>query len=606
VQLLPEGIEQLARFAPDEVPAFRIVLGRAHWETGSSERALREYELAYEALEPLGPSADLAVALLRISGMHSFAFEHAEARDAAERAVAVAEAAGATSERTWALAFLAIALVGLGDPERALELSAASFDEAVANGWSHTAVNIVHNEVWTRAHLPIGGLDVALERLERCPFHPLQIGLFELCRAWAALASGDPRVALEQAEASLGLFGGRIQKFEWRAKVVMADALLELDRPDEAAAVLPARSTGAEVQDLVYECAARIGIALRLGRIDDATAVGDEIAASAQLRYPTPVGVAVEALLAGGRDDVAEAVIAGAGPWAASGPVREASARLALARGDSAAAAELAGRAVEQAEAVGLVRWARRARLLHAEALAAAGDEIGTQAVLQRLVDDAAAAGAARFVREGSALAGRLGLDVAPAAGADAAAAPELLPLGERLVTSLFADVRGYTGLAQTTAPAANAEALATLHRLAVTEVGRRHGIVDKFAGDAVMATFNATGARLDHTELAAEAALALRDKAALLDIPIGIGIAVGPAVVGRAVAGANVSVLGSTTNLAARLQAAAGTGEIVLAEEAHRRLNGWLAERGLTARDDLLELKGFAEPQRAYRLAAR
>ena len=105
-------------------------------------------------------------------------------------------------------------------------------------------------------------------------------------------------------------------------------------------------------------------------------------------------------------------------------------------------------------------------------------------------------------------------------------------------MTSLFADVRGYTGLAQAAAPAANAEVLATLHRLAVTEVGRRHGIVDKFAGDAVMATFNATGARLDHTELAAEAALALRDKAALLDIPIGIGIAVGPAVVGRAVAG--------------------------------------------------------------------
>jgi class 3 adenylate cyclase len=539
--------------------------------------------------------------------MHSFAFEHAEARDAAERAVAVAEAAGAAPERTWALAFLAIALVGLGEPERALELSAASFDEAVANGWSHTAVNIVHNEIWTRAHLPIGGLDVALERLERCPFHPLQIGLFELCRAWAALASGDPRVALEQAEAALGIFGGRAQKFEWRAKVVLADVLLELDRPDDAAAILPARSTGAELQDLVYECAARVGVALRLGRIDDATAMGDAIAASAQLRYPTPVGIAVEALVAGGRYDTAEAVIAGAGTWGASAPVREASARLALARGDSAAAAALVGRAVEQAEAVGLVRWARRARLLHAEALVAAGDGPGAQAVLQRLVDDAAAAGAARFVRDGSVLAGRLGLDVSPPAGTDAAAAaPELLPLGERLVTSLFADVRGYTGLAQTTAPAANAEALATLHRLAVTEVGRRHGIVDKFAGDAVMATFNATGARLDHTELAAEAALALRDKAALLDIPIGIGIAVGPAVVGRAVAGANVSVLGEATNLAARLQAAAGTGEIVLAEEAHRRLNGWLADRGLAAEPDLLELKGFPEPQPAYRLAGR
>ena len=65
------------------------------------------------------------------------------------------------------------------------------------------------------------------------------------------------------------------------------------------------------------------------------------------------------------------------------------------------------------------------------------------------------------------------------------------------------------------------------------------------------------------------------------------------------------MSVLGSTTNLAARLQSAAGTGEIVLAEEAHRRLDGWLAERGLAARHELLELKGFAEPQPAYRLAA-
>ena len=207
--------------------------------------------------------------------------------------------------------------------------------------------------------------------------------------------------------------------------------------------------------------------------------------------------------------------------------------------------------------------------------------------------------------RAAAALAQQLELDVSLPLEPEVATAPELLPLGERLVTSLFADIRGYTDMAQAAPPAANAEYLATLHRLAVTEVGRRHGIVDKFAGDAVMATFNATGARTDHTELAAEAALALRDKAALLDIPIGIGIAVGPAVVGRSVSGSNVSVLGSTTNLAARLQAAAGSGEIVLAEEAHRRLAGWLGERGLDARQDLLELKGFSGPQAAYRLAA-
>jgi class 3 adenylate cyclase len=281
----------------------------------------------------------------------------------------------------------------------------------------------------------------------------------------------------------------------------------------------------------------------------------------------------------------------------------EAEARVALARGRAEAAVALLEASVAEAEAAGLRRWSRRAQLLLAEAFALAGESERARGLLQELVDEAASAGAVRTSRAGAALATRLGLDVTPPSDPEAAAPPELMPLGERLVTTLFVDVRGSTGRAEATAPAENAESLATLHRLAVTEVGRRHGIVDKFAGDAVMATFNATGARVDHTELAAEAALALRDKAALLDIPIGIGIAVGPAVVGRAVAGANVSVLGSTTNLAARLQSAAGAGEIVLAKEAHRRLDGWLAERGLPVHQDLLELKGFAEPQPAYRL---
>ncbi len=120
------------------------------------------------------------------------------------------------------------------------------------------------------------------------------------------------------------------------------------------------------------------------------------------------------------------------------------------------------------------------------------------------------------------------------------------------------------------------------------------------------MATFNATGTRLDHAREALEAALALSGKAALLDLGVGIGIAVGPAVVGRTVAGGNVSVLGPTTNLAARLQAAAEAGEIVLSEEAHRRVAQWLEERGLEAVPQTLELKGFDDPQSAFRLNAR
>ena len=91
--------------------------------------------------------------------------------------------------------------------------------------------------------------------------------------------------------------------------------------------------------------------------------------------------------------------------------------------------------------------------------------------------------------------------------------------------------------------------------------------------------------------------------KAALLDLGLGIGIAVGPAVVGPTLADGNVSVLGSTTNLAARLQTAARPGEIVLSDEAHRRVQNWLTERGLEAVREDLDLKGFTGPQQAWRL---
>jgi class 3 adenylate cyclase len=606
VQLLPDAIARLAAEAPAEVPAARLVLGRAYWETDAHDRALREYELALEALDPLGPSADLAMAYVRVAGMHVFALDHERGGETAQRAIAVAEEAGAEVERMWGRSMLAIALVEAGDKEDGLDLYAECFEESAARGWSLIATNVSYNEIWTRAHVPLGGLDLALGRLDRCPFHPYQIGSVEQLHAWATLVAGEPTRALEQAEAALAIYRGHALKLEWRARVTIADALLDLDRVDEAAAVLPARSPDAEIQDVIYDSSARVGIALALGRIEEAVALAEGIAAADRLRYPATIATAVEALIAGGRLDRAEAVVARAHPWPGNPAFADATARSALARGDAARAAALLEAAAERAASMGLGRWTLRVQLLRAEALAAAGDGGRARIVLQELIDESTKRGAVRAARTGAALAARLGLDVAPSAEPDEAAdAPQLLPLGERLVTSLFADVRGYTDFARSAAPAATADYLATLHRLAVTEVGRRHGIVDKFAGDAVMATFNATGARVDHTELAAEAALALRDKAALLDIPIGIGIAVGPAVVGRAVSGANVSVLGSTTNLAARLQSAAETGEIVLAEEAHRRLDGWLAERGLTARRDLLELKGFPEPQPAYRLAA-
>jgi adenylate cyclase len=147
--------------------------------------------------------------------------------------------------------------------------------------------------------------------------------------------------------------------------------------------------------------------------------------------------------------------------------------------------------------------------------------------------------------------------------------------------------------------PAEIVELISTYQRWAAQEVERHFGVVDKFAGDAVMATFNVSGDQIDHAAHALQAALALRDKAALLGLPVGIGIATGPAVVGTLKTGANLSVVGETTNLASRLQSQAATGEVLLSNESYRRL-----QDAVEAGPEQLELKGFAQAVTAYRVS--
>jgi class 3 adenylate cyclase len=175
--------------------------------------------------------------------------------------------------------------------------------------------------------------------------------------------------------------------------------------------------------------------------------------------------------------------------------------------------------------------------------------------------------------------------------------------VGERLVSVLFADVRDYAALTRGAAPASVAERIGALQRWATAEVNRHHGAVDKFAGDAVMATFNAGGDEVDHCRQALETALGIRDKAEAAGLPVGLAIATGPAIVGALAKGANLSVLGEATNVASRLQAQAQAGEILLSEPAFMRVRDWLRERQLDAQADQLQLKGFDAPVPAFRL---
>jgi adenylate cyclase len=251
---------------------------------------------------------------------------------------------------------------------------------------------------------------------------------------------------------------------------------------------------------------------------------------------------------------------------------------------------------IQFADRVGARLFADRARLALAEARADAGDAIAAAALLHEVMLSASEREHLGQQEQARLLAATIGVSLEEHI-------PPMQPeqpveMGERFVTVLFADVRGYSAMTQQVAPALMADKIGSLQRSAAREVARHHGTVDKFAGDAVMATFNVSGATVDHASHALRTAVAMRDRARYLGLALGIGIATGPAIVGRLSSGGNVSVLGETTNLAARLQAQAGADEIVLNEEAWRRLR-----EQVDARHEILELKGFAHPVGAYRL---
>jgi class 3 adenylate cyclase len=609
-QLLVEGVAQLDELGLAlEAAKARIHLGRCHWELDRTDAAQVQFEHARKALEREGPSAELALVYLRIAGIHAFQLQYDRCLVAAERAVEIAEQASADFERLWALATVALGHYGTAKEFTLLD---RCFHEALAKDYVIIATNALYNEIWDRVHTVAGGFEGALQKQERVLFNSWDKVGGEIARSWAMLELGAPRDALEQARRAAARHESHgARKDEWRARLAVTEALVELGRTSEADALLPPPSPANDLQDIVYDTPARVRVALALERFEEAAELGRRVAShDALLIFPKTIALGVEALVAGGALDEAAALLNRAKrPPSELGAAALAIAecRILLASGNASEARPLLEQALRDLEGSDLRLWSWQARVLSARAAAETGDDDEARSLLASCIRDADRAGAARVRDEGLATARRLGLDVPELAEEPEGETrePTLLPAGERLVTSMFADVRGFTPLASASAPEELADRILTLHRWAAAEVGRRTGIVDKFAGDAVMATFNVSGSRVDHAVLALEAALALRDKAALMDLPVGIGISVGPAVVSRGADDANISVLGAATNLAARLEKAAGAGEILLSDEAFRRVASWLDERGLAAEPRELELKGFEGSQPAYRLPA-
>jgi class 3 adenylate cyclase len=143
-------------------------------------------------------------------------------------------------------------------------------------------------------------------------------------------------------------------------------------------------------------------------------------------------------------------------------------------------------------------------------------------------------------------------------------------PSEERKVaTVLFADLVGSTALGSEQDPERTRALLDRFYEAMAEEIEVAGGTVEKFVGDAVMAAFGAPAALEDHAERALHAALGMQRRLRELfgdRLALRIGVNTGEVVVGRAREGSSF-VTGDAVNVGARLEQAAGPGEILVGE---------------------------------------
>src|SRR5215469_14724283 len=175
-----------------------------------------------------------------------------------------------------------------------------------------------------------------------------------------------------------------------------------------------------------------------------------------------------------------------------------------------------------------------------------------------------------------------------------------------RQLTVMFCDLVGSTPLSARLDPEELRDELRAYQNAVSGVVARYDGFVAKFMGDGVLAYFGYPRAHEDDAERAVRAGLEIAAAVRSLEtrgterLAVRIGIATGLVVVGDLVGEGSAqeqAVVGETPNLAARLQALAQPGQIVLAGATRRLIGDLFRLRDLGRQ----EVKGFAEPVEAF-----
>jgi class 3 adenylate cyclase/predicted ATPase len=177
-----------------------------------------------------------------------------------------------------------------------------------------------------------------------------------------------------------------------------------------------------------------------------------------------------------------------------------------------------------------------------------------------------------------------------------------------RQLTVLFCDLVGSTALSARLDPEDMREIIGAYHRCCAEQIAKAGGFVAKYMGDGVLAYFGYPQAHEDDAERAVRAGLSLTEAVSKLRsehdaaLQVRIGVATGLVVVGDLIGEGDAQergVVGETPNLAARLQALAEPGQVVISNSTRRLTGGMFDYRDLGR----VTLKGLADPVQAWQV---
>ena len=175
---------------------------------------------------------------------------------------------------------------------------------------------------------------------------------------------------------------------------------------------------------------------------------------------------------------------------------------------------------------------------------------------------------------------------------------------GERReVSILFADLRGFTALAEKMSPESLIDVVNDYLALATDNIIAHGGVLDKFMGDAVMALYNSPLDQPDHALRAVRTAFALRESFGRRRtepvLHCGFGISTGEVVVGNIGSEAlmNYTAVGDAVNLAFRLQEQAQAEQILMSRATYEQVKNSVEARSLGR----MRIKRRAEDAEVY-----